>query len=398
MKPMLNAVLVIVCCTTMGTMRSQAQTTYKDVAYASVSSAQKMDIYIPATGQAAYPLIVWIHGGAFMLGDKAASPDVGVITKIVAKGIAVASINYRFSQAAIYPAQINDCKAAVRFLRANAAKYKIDADRIGSWGGSAGGCLSALLGTTSGVTELEGAELGNAGFSSKVIVSVDWYGPIEFLTMDAQATAQGFTLNTNAATSPESRLIGAAIQTVTEKTNKANAMAYVTADDAAFYIQHGTADKNIPLKQSENLYAAVAAAKGPSHAVYESLAGAAHADAAFETDANVSKVITFVSKYLFAQTGVGQGATIPSQFKLNQNFPNPFNPSSTIGYSLSRDGFVSLKVYDLLGREVATLVNEVKTAGSYETRVDGGSLASGAYHYRLQSDGNSIVRSFLLVK
>ncbi len=283
---------------TTTTTTTTTTTSWTNVAYASTSSAQKMDIYLPSTGLAKYPVVVYIHGGAFLMGDKAASTDVATIQKIVAQGIAVASINYRLSSEAQYPAQIKDVKAAIRFLKANAATYKINADKVATWGGSAGGCLSALAGTTAGVAELEGGELGNSSFSSRVVASVDWFGPIEFLTMDAQAVAQGFTISTNSATSPESKLIGAAIQTVPDATNKANAMKYITSDDAPFYIQYGTADVNIPAMQSVNLYTALLPVLGADNVKLDVLQGAGHGGSQFNTDENILKLVTFLKKYL----------------------------------------------------------------------------------------------------
>jgi len=229
-------------------------TTFTDVAYASTSTAQKMDIYLPA-GEGPFPVVVFIHGGAFKMGNK--EMETANAAVLVSKGYAAVSINYRLSGEAKFPAQIQDCKAAIRFLRANAAKYKLNADKIASWGASAGGNLSALLGTSGGVSELEGAELGNSGFSSAVLVSVDWFGPINFSTMDAEASALGFTLSTNSASSPESQLMGAAVPTIPAQVAKANPTTYITADDAAFFIQVGDADRNIPYTQSENFYKAL---------------------------------------------------------------------------------------------------------------------------------------------
>ena len=266
-----------------------------DVAYADKSSAQKMDIYLPE-GTGPFPVVVLIHGGAFKMGDK--GMEASNAAALVAKGIAAASINYRLSGEAKFPAQIEDCKAAVRFLRANAAKYNLNPDKIGSWGASAGGNLSSLLGTTSGITELEGASLGNAGFSSKVIASVDWFGPINFLTMDAEASALGFSINTNSASSPESQLIGAAIQTVPEKVAKANPTTYVSADDAAFFIQVGSMDRNIPYTQSLNFYNALKPVKGAENVTYELLEGAGHGGSQFSSAANLVKVVAFFEKHL----------------------------------------------------------------------------------------------------
>ena len=270
----------------------------KDIAYASISPAQKLDLYLPANGKSSYPIVVYIHGGAFLSGDQASGMDMTTINQLVSHGYAVASINYRLSSEAIYPAQINDAKTAVRWLKANAAQYRLNPEKIASWGGSAGGNLASLLGTTADVAALEGSDLGNADKSSKVIASVDWFGPINFLTMDAQAQAQGFTINTNSASSPESKLMGAPVQTIPEQVATANAMTYATADDAAFYIQNGTADKNIPAQQSVDLYNTMLAVKGADNVKYDSIQGAGHGGAQFTQADNMAKIFTFLDKYL----------------------------------------------------------------------------------------------------
>ena len=272
--------------------------TTKDIAYANLSDSQKLDLYLPSDGKTSYPVVVYIHGGAFISGDKASSMDMTTINAIVSHGYAVASINYRLSSEAKYPAQINDVKAAVRWLKANSAQYRLNADKVASWGGSAGGNLSALLGTTAGVDSLEGSDLGNSSQSSRVVASVDWFGPINFLTMDAQAQTQGFSINTNSSSSPESMLMGAAVQTVPEKVATANAMTYATSDDAAFYIQNGTADKNIPAQQNVDMYNAMVAVKGAENVKYDSLQGAGHGGAQFTEATNMAKIFTFLDKYL----------------------------------------------------------------------------------------------------
>lgn len=269
--------------------------TTTNVAYASTSSAQKLDVYVPE-GAGPFPAVVLIHGGAFMMGDKGG--EANNAKALNAKGYVAVSINYRLSGEAQFPAQVHDIKAAVRFIRANAATYRINPLKIGSWGASAGGNLSAMLGTTGGVAELEGAELGNASQSSRVLASVDWFGPINFSTMDAEAQALGFTINTNGTTSPESRYLGAAVPSVPDLVAKANPASYITSDDAAFFIQAGSVDRNIPYTQSANFHAALVAAKGADQASYELLAGAGHGTSEFSTTANLDKVIAFFDKTL----------------------------------------------------------------------------------------------------
>jgi acetyl esterase/lipase len=269
--------------------------TITNVPYATISPSQVMDIYLPE-GEGPFPVVVLIHGGAFKMGDKRMESQNA--EALVAKGYAATSINYRLSGEAKYPAQIEDCKAAVRFLRANATKYNMNPDKIGSWGASAGGNLSAMLGTSNGVAELEGASLGNAGVSSKVIASVDWFGPINFLTMDAEATALGFTGRTNGESSPESQLIGKAVQLAPELVAKANPATYISNDDAAFFIQAGSMDRNIPYTQSRNFYDALKPVLGADNVLFELLEGAGHGGPQFSALSNIEKVIAFFDKHL----------------------------------------------------------------------------------------------------
>src|SRR5262249_39045436 len=177
---------------------------HKDLEYVQGGhERQRLDLYVPERADTPLPVIVWIHGGAWMGGSK----DGGVpALPFLGKGYAVASVNYRLSQHAVFPAQIQDCKAAIRWLRANAKTYNLDPERIGVWGASAGGHLVALLGTSGGVEDLEGKG-GNADQSSRVQAVVDFFGPTDFLQMDAHAVPDA-RLKHDPPSSPESRLIG----------------------------------------------------------------------------------------------------------------------------------------------------------------------------------------------
>jgi acetyl esterase/lipase len=272
--------------------------TYMDLAYATVSPTQKLDLYIPSTGSGPFPVVVMVHGGGFMMGDKADGAGLAGVDQLLAAGYAIASINYRLSGEAKYPAQINDAKAAVRFLRANVAKYNLNPDKFGAWGASAGGNLVSLLGTTCDVTELEGADLGNVDQSSCVQAVVDWFGPIDFLAMDEQFAGTSCPQNHNDASSPESQLVGAPIQTVPDLVYTTNPMNYITTDDAPFLIQNGSADCNIPPVQGKNLADALSAVIGVDNVSYTLIDGAGHGGAQFSAAENLALVINFLDKYL----------------------------------------------------------------------------------------------------
>lgn len=217
-----------------------------------------LDIYLPETGLTEpRPLIVWIHGGGWRRGSK----DRTQASRYVPQGYIVASISYRLSGDAIFPAQIQDSKAAIRWLRANAGDYHIDPGRIGVWGSSAGGHLVALVGTSGGVAELEG-DTGNLDQSSRVQAVVDYFGPTDFVQMDAHSISD--KLIHDNADSPESLLVGGPIQQNKEMVAKANPITYVSSDDPPFLIVHGDEDPLVPHHQSELLLAALQKAGVPS--------------------------------------------------------------------------------------------------------------------------------------
>jgi acetyl esterase/lipase len=206
---------------------------------------QKLDLYLPkeADPNGRRPLLVWVHGGAWLGGGKNPCPAV----RFVKEGCAVASVNYRLSQHALFPAQIQDCKAAIRWLRANAGVYSYDPNRIGVWGASAGGHLVALLGTAGDVSEFDVGP--NRGVSSRVQAVCDFFGPTDFTKMSSFPS----TMNHDAADAPEARLIGGPVQENTDKVQKANPITYVTKDDPPFLIVHGDKDPLVPHNQSELL-------------------------------------------------------------------------------------------------------------------------------------------------
>jgi acetyl esterase/lipase len=232
----------------------------KDLAYVEGGhERQKLDLYLPPAGKG-WALVVSIHGGAFRMGSKDGEPKRSA-GAFVARGFAVAAINYRLSQHAVFPAQVEDCKAAVRWLRASASQYGYDPARVASYGGSAGGHLAAMLGTTGEVKAFEvGAHLDR---SSRVQAVVDFFGPTDFLKMDAQRPNDPRAMIHDTPDSPESQLVGGPIRDNPDKVARANPVTYVTKDDPPFLIVHGDADLLVPHGQSVLLEAALAKAGVP---------------------------------------------------------------------------------------------------------------------------------------
>lgn len=269
--------------------------TVRDVAYAHTSAAQKMDIYMPA-GAGPFPAVVLIHGGAFKRGDKAM--DAANAAALVAQGYVAVAINYRLSGEAKFPAAVHDAKAAVRFVRARAGDYRINPSKIGVWGASAGGHLAAMLGTTGGVADLEGAEGAHLGVSSRVQAVVDWFGPINFSTMVSEGLALGFAASYNVDN--ESTYLGVDANNPANLAlvQRANPSAYVDAQDPPFFIQVGGADPLIPYTQSLNFHAALKEVLGEAKVSVEKLEGAGHGGAQFSRASNLDKVLAFLGKHL----------------------------------------------------------------------------------------------------
>lgn len=243
---------------------------------------QRLDLYLPENADHPLPVVVWVHGGGWRGGSKDSGRRA---LPLVGKGYAVASINYRLSQHAVFPAQIEDCKAAIRWLRANAEKYNLDPDHIGVWGSSAGGHLVALLGTSGDVKELEGND-GSPGQSSRVQAVVDWYGPADFLK---------FQLSENSE-SAISKLLGGTIQDNPDKAKQASPVTYVSKDDPPFLIMHGDKDPTVPFNQSERLADALKKAGVP--VTFQPIPGAKHGGPEFRSPENLKTIEEFFDKYL----------------------------------------------------------------------------------------------------
>ena len=260
----------------------------RDIEYARVGEMSLMlDIYRPESSDQTLPLVVWVHGGGWSGGDKANNPAL----PLSGRGYVVASINYRLSGVAPFPAQIEDCRAAIRWLRANAAKYGFDPRRIGVWGGSAGGHLVALLGTAGDVTKWD-AVGGYTDQSARVQAVCDYYGPTDLL---AARTPGG----RRDADSPVGRLLGGPVDERENEAREASPVRHVTPDDPPFLIVHGEQDETVSIEQSELLEAALK--KAGVRATFIRVKNAGHgfragSDPSPEEIRN--KVIAFFDKHL----------------------------------------------------------------------------------------------------
>jgi acetyl esterase/lipase len=268
----------------------------RDIAYIpNGDEAQRLDLYLPEkSARSPLPLIVHIHGGAWMGGSKFPCPFVN----LVSQGYAVASVEYRFSQKALFPAQIQDCQAAIRWLRANSKRYNIDPEHVGAIGGSAGGHLSALIGTSGGkkAFPLIG---GNEEQSDQVQCVCDVFGPANFTTVMQQAADDKNVRNIfqfNSPGDPYSRLIGVSLDADREKTDAVSPIHYVSKETPPMLILHGTHDALVPYTQSEELMAALKA-NGVS-AWLQSLPGSGHGGPAFEKPAISDLIQKFFDKHL----------------------------------------------------------------------------------------------------
>lgn len=258
---------------------------HRDMAYVQNEHPnQKLDLYVPEKPEGPLPLIVWIHGGGWKHGNKSGCLSLPW-TK---KGYVVASIGYRLCQDALFPAQIEDCKAAIRWLREHAGTYKIDPNRVAAWGGSAGGHLASLLGTSGDAAEWE---QGNPVGSSRVQAVIDWYGRADLTPVCTDPSWAG---------SPTADLLGGSGRSVSDLARKASPILHVSKDDPPFLIMHGDRDELVPLNQSRRFAAALSEAGVEANLVV--LKGAGHGGEEFLGPSQVKCIDAFLNASLRPST------------------------------------------------------------------------------------------------
>ncbi len=290
---------IIVCLATLGGERPKtacAEPTepapgYRrltDIQYAEVDGHKLLlDLYLPDDVDRP-PLIVWVHGGAWRRGSKQNMP----LKRLVEDGFAVASIDYRLSPVAQFPAQAHDGKAAIRFLRAEQENYGYDARRIGIAGSSAGGHLAALIGVTNHHERLEGSVGEHIDQSSAVQAIVDYFGPTNFTTILEQSTPHGLGVRIPALR----LLLGGQPDDRPKLSRLASPVFHVDAEDPPLLIIHGDQDPQVPINQSHELHGAYK--HHNLEVAFEVVHGGAHGGAAFFDEDRNALVKSFFDRHL----------------------------------------------------------------------------------------------------
>ena len=267
------------------TLSAQSGREYKDLIYATVDGKDLgLDLYIPA-GVQAPPLLVWVHGGAWSQGTKAQVPR-----GFVEHGIATASVEFRQSTEARFPAQVHDIKAAIRFLRAKSGTYGYRAEKLAIAGNSSGGHLAALVGVTNGHRELEGRVGDYLSQSSSVQAIVDYFGASNLMTILAQSTPFGLNVRRPAL----ERLLGALPEQAPELAELASPVVHVDRSDPPLFLLHGDQDSQMPINQAHELQGAYERLGLEVH--FDVVHGAAHGGDVFYSPEHLKPVLDFLGR------------------------------------------------------------------------------------------------------
>jgi acetyl esterase/lipase len=248
----------------------------------------RLDLYRPkAIEGVQFPIVIWVHGGAWRAGSRDNMP----LRRLVERGIAVASVDYRLSPVAKFPAQVHDIKAAIRFLRSKAKSYDLDPRRFAVAGASAGGHLAAVVGVSGGMRALEGTIGEHLSESSAVDVIVDYYGPTNFKTILQQSTPHGLSVRVPAL----ELLIGGRPEDHPQLASLGSAVEHVDQSDPPLLMIHGDQDPQVPINQSHELHGRYKAFKLPVK--FEVIHGAAHGGNEFYDPVRNAIVFQFLQQH-----------------------------------------------------------------------------------------------------
>jgi acetyl esterase/lipase len=271
---MMKRLIILICFLLyINSFGQQYSKSWKNINYAGDTlKYHLLDIYLPAEKKTTYPVVIVIYGSAWYSNNLKGSVLSNLGNPLLNAGFAVVSPNHRSSFDAKFPAQINDIKAVIRFIRANADMYQIDTSFIGITGFSSGGHLAAMAGTSRFVKQYTVGSVtedieGNVGpftsYSSSVDAVVDWFGPVDLQTLDSCRTQKLWS----DSTSPEAALVGGPVSKNIDKIKLASPITYIDETDPPFLILHGDKDPLVPYCQSTKFYKALQDAKVPSQLV-----------------------------------------------------------------------------------------------------------------------------------
>lgn len=270
---------------------------YLDVPYSDRSAALKLNIVLPNEEKDLYPVIVFVHGGGWLIGDKN-HVQTQQIYRLLYAGYAVCCINYRLSDEAKWPLPLHDCKTAIRFLRENAGKYSLDTEQIGVAGNSAGGHLAAMLGTTNGKQEYEDLTMGSAGYSSEVQAVFVWFGTFDFTRWEEDRRKAYPDCSIEYEVGAEPFMFGHSMNEYPERLKAASPIHHLDQRTAPFYIEHGTGDHVVPYYTCERFYERYVKLLGKEHISIKLFEGAEHSDPIFKSDENVFEFVKFFDQYI----------------------------------------------------------------------------------------------------
>ena len=282
--------LVLACVSATARGGEEGVRRIPDLHYATASDVKlHLDLYLPEK-QAHRPLVVYIHGGSWRAGDRTRCP----VTWLTDRGYPLASIQYRLSQQAVFPAQLHDCRAAIRWLRAHAEQYGYDAQRIVAIGSSAGGHLAALLGVSGDVEALQGTVGDHLNQSSSVQAVVDYYGASDFV-LRSKTQPQ----NTEQPAGNVYQLLGGPVSRNLDKARLASSVTHVGTDAPPLLIIHGLLDRKVNVQQSVQLYQAYRAKQLP--VTIRLVRDAGHGGNVFYTGENREAVLRFLETHFDAE-------------------------------------------------------------------------------------------------
>jgi acetyl esterase/lipase len=278
--------------------------TYLDIPYAEGGKAHQLDIALPKEGSGPFPVVVFIHGGAWYYGDKRNVHTGAAWNTIPSAGFALVSVNYRLTQEAAWPAQIHDCKAAIRFVREHAQEYNLDVERIGVWGNSSGGQLAGVLAATGGNPAYEDLSMGCPRASSTVQAACIWYGIFDFASIQShwkRILKPGETLLPDGYNVTGSLLYNPAVS-LEQNTAHASSINQVHDNMPPMLLFHGTGDRVVPYLQSVEFFEKYLLCNPHDNVHMELFENAPHGGPAFINERNLKNVQDFFKKWLVNKT------------------------------------------------------------------------------------------------